>query len=205
MELLEAILRRRSVREFQDKDVGNEEIGEILTAFKWAPSAGNRQPWEIIVVRDDEIQEELAEIALDQTWMTNAPVIIVVCINEKRVKDSYGDRGVDLYAIQSSAAATQNMLLRAEDLGLATCWVGAFDEEQASAALECEDWIRPVIMVPLGYPVGREEPPSRSDITDFSYIDKFGEYERGQWKGLKKQARKAKKKAKKLISSLRKY
>lgn len=205
MELLEAILGRRSIRRFQDKEVADEQIGELLTAFKWAPSAGNRQPWEVIVVRDEEIQEELAEIALDQTWMTSAPVIFVVCVNEKRGRGHYGERGEELYAVHTTGAAIQNLLLRAEDMGLATCWVGAFDEEQASTTLECGDWVRPVAMIPVGYPAERKEPPARSDITDFTYTEKFGKYEKGEWKGLKKYAGKARRKTKKLLDSLRKY
>ncbi|MFP4116195.1 MAG: nitroreductase family protein [Candidatus Aenigmatarchaeota archaeon] len=205
MDVLEAILRRRSIRKFKDKEIGDEEIGELLRSVKWAPSAGNRQPWEVVAVKDEELKEELAEIALEQYWMTDAPVILVICVDKKRAEHVYGERGRELYGIQAAAAATQNILLRATEMGLGTSWVGAFDEGQASAALNCDDNIRPVAMVPVGYPDEQPEPPGRHDVTSFVHLNKFGKKDIGEWKGLVKHAKKAKRKTKKLLSSLKKY
>ncbi|MFB6215345.1 MAG: nitroreductase family protein [Candidatus Aenigmatarchaeota archaeon] len=205
MEVLEAIMNRRSVRSFEDRRVDDETVGKLLTACKWAPSAGNRQPWEVIVVREDESIEKLAELAMDQHWMTQAPVVLVMCINEEMAEATYGERGRELYAIQSTAAAVQNMLIRATDLGLGTCWVGSFRDDELSEFLECEDYIRPVAMIPVGYPEENPEPPRRDDITGFSYVEKFGRKYEDEWSGFKEFAKKTREKTRELIDSLRKY
>lgn len=197
MELMEAIMKRRSIRKFTDERVKEDDIGQIISACKWAPSAGNRQPWEVIVVKDEELKEELADAAMGQKWMIYAPVILVVCINKKMAEGAYGERGIELYAIQSTAAAIQNMLLRATDIGLATCWVGAFDEESVAALLECKDWIRPVALIPVGHTKKDPRPPERYDIADFSYTDKYDRDYEGKFEGLAKKFKKLKRKAKK--------
>lgn len=205
MEVLEAILKRRSIRKFEDRKVENEKIGKLLTACKWAPSAGNRQPWEVIVVKEEETLEELSEIAMGQYWMTGSPVVLVMCINERMAKATYGERGKKLYAIQSTAAAMENMMLRAVDIGLGSCWIGSFDEDSASDLLKCEEHIRPVALIPIGYPAEEPQPPRRDGITSFSYIETFGNKFEDEWRGIKEHAEKAKKKTKELLRSLKKY
>lgn len=191
------------MRKFKDREVTNEEVGELLRAMKWAPSAGNKQPWEVVVVRDDDIQEELAEIALEQYWIEGAPVIMVVCVDEEKAEHTYGGRGRELYGVQATAAAIENMLLRATEMGLGTSWVGAFNEGEASVALDCSDHIRPVAIIPVGYPDEQVQPPSRYEVTSFAHLNKFGEKETGQWGGLKKHARKAKRSTKKFYDSIK--
>lgn len=185
MDLLEAIKNRRSIRKFEDKDVEREKIGILLNACKWSPSAGNRQPWEVIVVRNEGKKEELADAALNQKWITRAPVILVMCINKSLAKATYGQRGVELYGIQSTAAAVQNILLTAHSLGLGGCWVGAFDEEDVSFALECPEKIRPVAIIPIGHPKEKSSPTSRHEISDFVHVDKYGKKSKKEWKGIK--------------------
>lgn len=196
MELMEAIMRRRSIRKFTDEEVSDKDIGEMLMACKWAPSAGNKQPWEVIVVRDEEIKEELVDAAMGQKWIKYASAVLVVCINKKIAKGAYGDRGVELYAVQSTAAAIQNMLLRATELDLGTCWVGAFDEGSVAGLLGCEDWIRPVALIPVGHPKRKPTPPDRYDIADFTYENQFGEDYKGKFEGITKKWRKLRRKLK---------
>ncbi len=206
MDVLEAILRRRSIRKFKDKELKKEEVGELLKAARWAPSAGNKQPWEIIVVRDKEKQEELAEIALEQYWMEEAPIILVVCLNKEIAKGKYGDRGTELYGIQATGAAIQNILLRATELGLGACWVGAFDEDQAKVALKCtgEDDIIPVAMIPIGYPEDLPEAPPRRRVNSFTHVDGYREKDLRDWKGLRKYMKEARRETKKFLRSLEK-
>jgi nitroreductase len=174
MNVEEAIKTRRSVRNFLSKPVPDELIGELLEACRWAPSAGNRQPWEVIVIKDKKIIKELAETAaLKQMWMTTAPIALVMCINEQIARATYGSRGIELYAIQSTAAAIQNILLRAHSLGLGSCWVGAFYESEAKKILNCPNHIRPVAILPIGWPAESPAPPERHDVTDFSHLNKF--------------------------------
>jgi nitroreductase len=160
LDVFEAIRGRRSVRAFTKKPVSDEEITKLIDAASWAPSAGNIQPWEFIIVRDTKIKRELSTAALDQTFIEEAPVVIVVCANQMRSGRGYGSRGVNLYCLQDTAAATQNMLLAAHAIGLAACWIGAFQEEEARKVLNIPSGIRPVAIVPLGHPA--EKPMERS-------------------------------------------
>jgi len=160
MELLEAIKGRRSVRAFKRQDVPEETVEKLIDAARHAPSSGNIQPWEFVVVRNLEVKRKLARAALNQAFVEEAPVVIVVCANERRSSMGYGSRGKTLYCIQDTAAATQNILLTAYSLGLGACWIGAFNEDEAKLALNAPEGIRPMAIIPVGYP--DETPPQRS-------------------------------------------
>ena len=151
MELSEAIKGRRSIRAFKPQDIPEETVEKLIDAAIHAPSAGNTQPWEFVISRKQDTKKKLAQAA-HQAFVEEAPVVIVVCANEKRSSSGYGKRGETLYCIQDTAAATQNILLTAYSLGLGTCWVGAFNEKVAKKALKTPKGIRPVAMIPVGYP-----------------------------------------------------
>lgn len=159
MELLEAIKGRRSIRRFTGEEIPDEDLKTILNAAIRAPSAGNLQPWEFIIVKNEETKKKLARAALGQTWMTKAYVIIVVCANIPRTARYYGERGRTLYCIQDTAAAIQNMLLTVHALGYGACWVGAFSEDEVKEILEIPEYVRPVALIPIGKP--KENPPPR--------------------------------------------
>ncbi|MBM4400911.1 MAG: nitroreductase family protein [Crenarchaeota archaeon] len=167
MELSEAIKGRRSVRAFKQQDMPEEAVEKLIDAARHAPSAGNIQPWEFVVVRNLEVKRKLAGAALNQAFVEEAPVVIVVCANEKRSSMGYGIRGKTLYCIQDTAAATQNMLLTAYSLGLGTCWIGAFSEDEAKRALNAPEGMRPVAIIPVGYP---DETPSHRGVRPLSQI-----------------------------------
>lgn len=150
-DVIAAIIERRSVRRFTDEEVPMATVGRILDAACHAPSAGNLQPWEFYVVKNREMREKLAVAALNQEFVATAPVVIVVCALPELSARRYGDRGRYLYAIQDTAAAVQNILLAAHGYGLATCWVGAFDEEKVVRLLQLPPGRRPVALIPLGY------------------------------------------------------
>jgi nitroreductase len=160
VDILEVINRRRSVRAFKKEDVPPEIVEKLIGAARMAPSAGNIQPWEFIVVRRREMKRRLVGAALGQTFIEDAPVVIVVCADESRCSQGYGMRGKTLYCIQDTAAAVQNILLAAYSFELGACWVGAFREEEVRKALKTPFGIRPVAIVPVGYPA--ESPPARS-------------------------------------------
>jgi nitroreductase len=166
MELLTAIKERRSVRRFKPDDVDENTIRKIIEVGIMAPSAGNLQGRDFYIVRGDETQEKLAKAAWDQESVKDAPVSIIICCNHDRV-DTYGSRGIELYAPQDCAAAAQNMLLYLHSLGLATCWVGAFDEEKISDILNLEDHLRPVIILPVGYP---DQKPKKPKLLPFEEV-----------------------------------
>jgi nitroreductase len=154
-----SIFRRRySCRRFATTPLLHAEFEHILEAAVWAPSAGNLQPWRLIVVTSDELKGRLAGAA-HQEFVAEAPVVIVVCAVPGESARRYGERGRSLYCLQDTAAATENMLLAAAELGLGSCWVGAFEEPAAAAALGLPAAWRPVALVPVGHPL--EEPAAR--------------------------------------------
>ncbi len=159
MELVDCILGRRSVRKYLDKEVEEEKIKEILELAIWAPNSGNTQTWRFIVVKNKEVKEKLAKAAYSQEFIAEAPLAIVVCYDKQEMYYYYGKRGIELYAIQDTAAAIQNMLLAAYNLGLGSCWVGAFDEEAVAKILKLPKSYRPVAIVTIGYPA--EKPVSK--------------------------------------------
>ena len=173
LDLKEAILRRRSIRSFTDEEISDEDVGQIIKTGTFAPSAGNCQPWEFLVVRDRTTKQKLAEAAFGQRFVSKAPVVIVVCANIKRSTSRYGSRGQDLYCIQDTAAAIENMLLMAVSKGLGTCWVGAFNEILAKESLELPVGIRPVAIIPIGYPAGTPRMPRRRSFNEVVHHEKW--------------------------------
>jgi len=170
MSFLELTKDRRSIRSFKNKDLSSKQLKKLLEAARWAPSAGNCQPWYFYVVKNNDLKEKLVEAALGQKFIAEAPAVIVVCAEAQRNTGRYGERGKELYCIQDTAAAVQNILLTAKDLGLGTCWVGAFDEKSCSEVLELPQKMRPVAMVPVGYPKHSPSTSSRRPVEQISEI-----------------------------------
>ena len=168
MDLFEAIRHRRSIRAYTRQNVSEEEVEKLIDAARWAPSAGNIQPWEFIIIRDAKIKQKLTTAALDQTFIEEAPIVIVVCADEVRSNEGYGNRGATLYCLQDTAAAIQNISLAAHALGLGTCWVGAFREELVKKALNVPMNVRPVAIIPVGHaaekPIARSKRPFREIV-----------------------------------------
>jgi len=158
MDVIEAIRKRRSIRQYLDKPVPDDVLKTILECGLLAPSAGNRQPWTFIVVKTKEVKDLLMAAAGNQPSLGQAPVVIVACVDPEVSGARYEDRGRTLYCIQDSAAAIENMMLAAVSFGLGTCWVGAFKETEVRKALSLPANLRPVAMFPLGYP-DQERPP----------------------------------------------
>jgi nitroreductase len=164
-ELLDIIRGRRSIRRFAADPVTDEQLEPLLEAMQWAPSAGNAQPWRVHVVRDRERKELLAQAALGQRFVAEAPVALVVVADLDEAIRAYGKRGAELYVLQDTAAAVQNLLLAAHAAGLGACWVGAFRESMVSRALSLPEMARPVAVVPVGVPAETPAPPRRKPLT----------------------------------------
>lgn len=174
MNVFECILTRRSIRHFEKKPVDDKLIGVMLYMASHSPSAGNTQEWNFIVVRDEEIKKKLAYAALRQMFIAEAPVVIVVCSDLKKIELKYGNRGKELYSIQDTANATMSILLTANALGLGSCWVGAFDEDSVRNILDLPENLRPIAIVPIGYPAEAPSTPYRIPIENLTYIEKYG-------------------------------
>ena len=169
MEFLEAIRERRSIRNFQKKDIPKEIVDKLMDALIWAPSAGNLQARKFFFVKDAKLKENIADAALGQSFIAEAPLVIVGC-TDSRISSKYGERGEYLYSIQDVAASIMGMMLVAHENGLGTVWVGAFREEEGFDLLELPGNLRPVAIVPVGYPVKIPSPPprvSRKEAVEF--------------------------------------
>lgn len=171
MEVKEAIKKRKSVRNFLSTPIPLNIVKEILQFANMAPSAGNLQARDFIIVNEEEKKDALAKAA-HQSFVKDAPIIIVACANYERIAP-YGERGRNLYVIQDVSAAIQNILLLATDYGLATCWVGAFDEKFVSEILSLPSYIRPLALIPLGYPSKEEGKTGRIDIENIMHFNKW--------------------------------
>jgi len=175
MDTLECIEKRRSIRVFNDIPVEWEKVGNILRAGQLAPSSGNIQDWKFVVVTDKTKRAAIANAALKQHWIATAPVIIIIYSDPKPTQRFYGLRGEKLYTIQNCAAAAANMLLAATEQGLASCWVGAFDEVMINQTLGAPSNVRPQVIIPVGYSDKHNEIPQRYKLVDLTYIN--------NWKG----------------------
>ncbi len=174
MNIFKAIIGRRSIRKFEKKEVDDKLIGVLLYMATMAPSAGNTQEWNFIVVKDEKLKKELAKAALDQNFIAEAPVVIVVCSDLEKISLRYGRRGELLYSIQDASLAIQNILLSAYALGLGSCFVGAFDEEKVKSLLELPTKLRPLAIIPIGYPAEEPEVPKRIPFENLTWLNKYG-------------------------------
>lgn len=160
MSILKVIKERRSIREFQAKKIPEEIIDKLIEALIWAPSAGNLQSRKFYFVFNQKIKEKLAEAASNQDFIVQAPLVVVGCTNEE-IARRYGERGKNLYSISDVSASVQNMLLLAQEQGLGSVWVGAFDEKEIAKILNLPDNLHPIAIVPIGYPAEKPETSSR--------------------------------------------
>ena len=166
MEFEELIKVRRSIRAFQPVPVEDEKLRKILIAANLAPSAGNLQAYEIYVVRDQKIKARLAKAAFDQEFISEAPIVLVFCANPLRSSIRYGRRGEELYSVQDATIATTFAMLMATNLGLGNVWVGAFDDDEVRRILKLPEFLRPIAILPIGYPAERPEFVGRRSLED---------------------------------------
>lgn len=168
MEFSEVIKRRRSVRHLNPKlVVTDDDIQALLEAAISAPSAGNIQPWRFFVMRSAAARERLAA-SMTQRWAAAAPVVIVVAVDPRPCAARYGDRGEYLYSLQDTAAAVENILLAAVDRGLASCWIGAFDERAVAEAIGATAPITPIAVLPIGYSAESAAKPARRSLSEIT-------------------------------------
>jgi nitroreductase len=150
-DVFDCMRESHSVRSFQQKDIPEPTLTRILEAGCWAPSAGNVQPWYFFVVKNKEVKQRVAEACFEQHQIEDSPISIVILADPARSNERYGERGAQLYCLQDTAAAVENMILAAYGLGIATCWVGAFDEIRVQEAVEAPPRLRAVAILCLGY------------------------------------------------------
>ncbi|HUK27661.1 MAG TPA: nitroreductase family protein [Candidatus Acidoferrales bacterium] len=165
MEFFTVLRERRSVRSYKSQAVEEEKLRKIFEAANMAPSAGNIQAYQVRVVRDEAKRRELARAAHNQGYIAEAPVCLVFFADAQRSTEKYGKRGAELYSVQDATIAGSFAMLAAVDLGLATVWIGDFDEKKVQQILQTQD-LRPVVIFSLGYAAEQPSPSTRRAIEE---------------------------------------
>jgi nitroreductase len=173
MDVFEAIQNRRSIRQYKKQALPEDAVEKLVEAARLAPSAGNAQPYAIVIVKEESRKAQLSQAAMEQKDIAEVPVVFVVCADEKRAAKAYGDRGKNLYCLQDTAIAVEHIVLMAQSLGLGTCWVGAFKEKDVKRIIHAPDGMRPVALVPVGYPDESPAQRSRRPASELVHYETF--------------------------------
>ena len=163
MEFQELIEKRYSVRAYKPDPVDEEKLEQVLQAARLAPTAANRQPFQLIVIRTAGREAELKRI-YGRDWFVQAPVVICACGVPAqawtRREDGKNYTDVDV------AIVMDHLILAAADLGLGTCWIGAFDPDAAREVLGLPDGVEPIAFTPLGYPADQLGAKKRKPLAE---------------------------------------
>lgn len=161
-DILELIKSRRSIRKYKEKPVEKEKIEKIMEAARWAPSAKNSQPWKFIIMKTKGREEMIRELAYGRGFVSEAPVLILACGDDKKSECTSDDVSL----------AIQNICLEAHSIGLGTCIIGYFDKEIAKSVFKIEKHLTVYYMITLGYPEGEIKPGNRMQLEDlYSYLE----------------------------------
>ena len=172
MELDNAINERHSARTFKSNKPDYAQILEAIESSLKAPLAGNIPTLKFLLVTEKQKISEIAQAAT-QDFIALSHYVVVVCTNSANCVRSYGDRG-ELYSLQQAGAAIQNFLLKITELGLSTCWVGAFSDRTVKRILKIPDNIRVEAVFPIGYEMGKEKQRIKPSLDTSIYFNNWG-------------------------------
>ncbi len=179
MDFMSTIKERRSIRTYKDQDIPDDLLNTVLESVRWAPSWANTQCWEVVVVKDRQIREQLRETIAAKNPATNsitsAPVVLGLC-GKLGVSGYYKDEAVTKFGdwyMFDLGLAVQNLCLAAHQLGLGTVIVGMFDHERAKSVLKIPESHEMPVLIPLGYPAKISKTPKRKEISEFVHYDFF--------------------------------
>lgn len=167
MDFIELAKKRYSVRAYKPIPVEYDKLEKILEAARIAPTAANRQPFQLIIIQTKGREEELLHI-YNKPWFVQAPVIICACSVQS---ESWVRQNGKNYCDVDVAIAMDHLILAATELGLGTCWIGAFNAEEARRILKLPDDTEPIVFTPLGYPNDQPGDIMRKPIEDLVRYD----------------------------------
>lgn len=173
MEFKQVLTKRRSIRRFTHRKVNEKTILKALEAALWAPSAGNVQDKEFIIVRDPELKQQFVGAVFDQVWVAHAPVIIVMVSDINKLRLKFRERA-EFYATISAGAAMENMLLYLTSKGLQGTHVGLYDEVTVKRLLGIPEDKRVFSIIALGYPAETPPVPFRLDLKTVTHFENYG-------------------------------
>lgn len=166
-DFFETVRHRHSIRKYRpEMPVEQEKLHAILEMACAAPSAGDLQSYHIIVITDAQIRKQLSELAHGQAFIAEAPVSLLFCSEPKRAAKKYGERGEQLYALQDATIAAAYAQLAVVAAGLASTWVGSFDDERVKQTFALAPGLEPVAMLSIGYPAELPEETPRRHISE---------------------------------------
>ena len=176
MDFEEVVKRRKMIREYDLKrqQIPDQIIVKLIKNAHRAPSAGHTQVQEFIIVKDDSTKKKLRKAALNQEYVEQAPLLIVVCSNTSRSVGRYGIRGREFYSIIDGAFASMLILLSAVNEGISTCFVGAFEDNKVSEILELPKDVRPIGIICIEYPAEEPEKLERIGVKALVHYEKYG-------------------------------
>ena len=175
MDFEDVIKKRKMVRKFRkNKPISDKIISKLIRNAHRAPSAGHTQVQEFIIIKDPLIKKNSGFATVDQEYVEDAPVLIIVCSNTSRSVGRYGIRGRDFYSIVDGAFASMLILLTAVNEGIGACFVGAFDDIKVSKILEIPKQVRPIGILCVGYPDEEPERIERISLSKLVYYNKYG-------------------------------
>lgn len=167
LNFFETVRHRHSIRKYQtDMPIEPEKLHAILEMACAAPSAGDLQAYRIIVVQDLKTRTDLKKAALNQAFISEAPLCLVFCADPQRSAQQFGERGTHLYTIQDATIAAAYAQLGAVATGIGSTWVGQFDEKSVSIILDLEPTLLPVTLLSLGYPAENPTPSARRRLDE---------------------------------------
>src|SRR5919108_2372181 len=175
MDFEDVVRRRKMVRTYkQNRSISDKIITKLIRNAHRAPSAGHTQVQEFIIVKDASIKKKLRKAAVNQEYVEQAPLLIVVCSNTSRSVGRYGIRGREFYSIIDGTFASMLILLSAVNEGIGACFVGAFQDNKVSEILELPKDVRPIGIICIGYPAEKPEKLERIDLKALVHYEKYG-------------------------------
>ncbi|HII85489.1 TPA: nitroreductase [Candidatus Bathyarchaeota archaeon] len=165
MSLIDLMLSRRSIRRYENKDIPEEVLKQILEAGRQAPSAANRQPIRFVIMNDDDMLKNLCDTLVSR-FVKAAPAAIVGCADVKSLLTGK-------WAIVDATIAMQNMVIAAWTLGIGSCWIGACKEEKVKELLKIPDKWKVVALVTLGYPAEQPKPRKKKSFEEMFSFNTF--------------------------------
>jgi nitroreductase len=170
MDFFEAVHARRSIRAYRDQPIEPAKVEQLLAAINAAPSAGNLQGYEVYLTTNRARLQTLAQAANGQDFIAQAQLALIFCAHPARSTMKYGQRGATLYCVQDATIACTVAHLAVTALGLATVWVGSFNDDAVREAIGVGPELRPVAILPIGYPAETPERRPRRALTDLVHV-----------------------------------
>jgi len=185
MQIIDQLKQIRCISEFEDRDIDDALLAKIVEGASWTPSAADAQPWEIVAVRDPERKKAIVGALLDshlrpglggderRSWLVQAPVVLVVCLDHTRAKVRFGEIGEKVFGLQDTGAAIQNIRLVAREQRVKSCLIREFDRPKVAALLELPRHVQPLTLMALGFSQVQAHQKAGLPLDDYFHFERW--------------------------------